>query len=330
MLLKLAVGFHLGGEPSNCFSWSRQKVCDKWCEWSNACNLKKGTHGAFLLSSVVVGSLDMGEAVMDLVEVSKLLFTNIINLTTTLTAIITAIKLPPGLQRRSTGGPPSSRAPAPPRSQTRSASTGGRPAPGLTVVVMVTMMMMVVVIAQWLALDCWQFMWGHIIQCETLEDCIVGVKLTTGILGRFSSSCTSDPSSPCFAIWICACNCFRICLLLCFVLAFACNLQFANFAFACNKKYLRQDVPKPKSEIGQVVAYLIVTMLTAQVLVKVGEVDQPLRGQKEDFLRSWSLRLKISLLRCVTKNNNDNFVDTISMTMTITMTMTMTKYQWQW
>ena len=30
----------------------------------------------------------------------------------------------------------------------------------------------------------------------------------------------------------------------------------------------------------------IVTMLTAQVLVKVGEVDLPLRGQKEDFLKS--------------------------------------------
>ena len=52
------------------------------------------------------------------------------------------------------------------------------------------------------------------------------------------------------------------------------------------KKYLPQDVPKPKSEIGQVAVYLIVTMLIAQVLVKGGEVDLPLRGQKEDFLRS--------------------------------------------
>ena len=51
------------------------------------------------------------------------------------------------------------------------------------------------------------------------------------------------------------------------------------------QKYLPQDIPKPKSEIAQV-ANMIVTMLIAQVLVKVGEVDLPLRGQKEDFLRS--------------------------------------------
>ena len=179
--------------------------------WVIECLLsgKKGTQKAILLSSVVGGSLDMGEAVTALVEVSKLLFiTNIINLTTTIwAAIIIAIKLPPGLQRRSTGGPPSSRAPAPPRSQTRSASTGGRPAPGLIVVVMVMMMMVVVVMAFSLGLDCWQFM------CETLEDCVVGVKLTTGILGRFSSSCTSDPSSPCSAIWIYACICLHFALL---------------------------------------------------------------------------------------------------------------------
>ena len=71
------------------------------------------------------------------------------------------------------------------------------------------------------------------------------------------------------------------------MLAFACNskdncvLQYIHI-----QKYLPQDIPKPKSEIAQVAAYMIVTMLIAQVLVKVGEVDLPLRGQKEDFLRS--------------------------------------------
>ena len=42
---------------------------------------KKGTQKAIILSSVVAGSLDMGEAVTGLVEVSRLLFINkIVNL----------------------------------------------------------------------------------------------------------------------------------------------------------------------------------------------------------------------------------------------------------